>query len=173
MKTQIRNGIFETNSSSVHSISISNSEGNYCSDTTVIAKYGSFGWENEIYDDINSRLSYLWSAICDFQINYTSDGKVINYEAIKEWENIIQNALKPFNIDVQFMYNFESEYGIDHYNELYIWLNDLKGNPQMIADFILNNDSYVSTGNDNGMNYEYYPEDKPTDNEYYEFSKYN
>lgn len=59
MKRQIRNSVFETNSSSTHSIAISKKP-------VVIGKFikfniGEFGWENDCVDTAD----YLYTAILD------------------------------------------------------------------------------------------------------------
>lgn len=62
MKSVIRRGVFETNSSSSHSISISG--GNYTPDTLMVANGvcriypGEFGWEEESYRDAATKASY-------------------------------------------------------------------------------------------------------------------
>jgi hypothetical protein len=56
---QIRQGVFETNSSSTHSVTI------YGSDHIVYPKYipviefGEFGWEQNLYPDYTDKLSYV------------------------------------------------------------------------------------------------------------------
>lgn len=61
---QIRRGVFETNSSSMHSLSIkkSNTYGNLPVDeyeNKVITHFGEFGWGYDIYTDPENKLSYL------------------------------------------------------------------------------------------------------------------
>ena len=64
MKIQIRRGVFETNSSSVHSISIikDNFKGSLPSQFTINCD-GEFGWEVKTYDDTESKAAYLYQAI--------------------------------------------------------------------------------------------------------------
>lgn len=64
-KTRIRHGVFETNSSSTHSISLANTEKKFCSDSLPIDKDGGisiypgeFGWEQERYYDAYTKASY-------------------------------------------------------------------------------------------------------------------
>lgn len=62
---QIRRGVFETNSSSTHSVTVDHSKGlspNYLyvsDDGYVHAEFGEFGWEVWDYTDQETRLSYL------------------------------------------------------------------------------------------------------------------
>lgn len=69
MKRQIRNNVFETNSSSTHSVSISNKNSNYYNedclknyiewDNKVHVEFGEFGWEVEHYSYPYSKLQYI------------------------------------------------------------------------------------------------------------------
>jgi hypothetical protein len=62
---QIRQGVFETNSSSTHAISICEYHSNV--ELPEVVKFESnqeFGWEFENYTDVYSKADYLWLAIC-------------------------------------------------------------------------------------------------------------
>ncbi len=79
MSTQIRRGVFETNSSSSHSISISNKSGLMDTigpdDNGVITLVGGkFGWEVEDYDDARTKANYCIQDIA--YPNYDKDYKV-------------------------------------------------------------------------------------------------
>ena len=62
---QIRNGVFETNSSSTHSVSVRCGKGlqqNWMpvgNDGYIHASLDEFGWEIETYRDQDAKLSYL------------------------------------------------------------------------------------------------------------------
>ena len=66
MKKAIRTNIFETNSSSTHTISISRNfdVANYQFPKTLVFQGGKFGWDVDIYDDVDSRCRYLYTAMC-------------------------------------------------------------------------------------------------------------
>ncbi len=88
MKRQIRRNVFETNSSSVHSITFSNSglessklETN--ADGEIIVKLGCFDGKNRVYKDQNSKLSYVITYLCyeqgfDIESIYESFGFIVN-----------------------------------------------------------------------------------------------
>lgn len=64
MKTQIRRGCFETNSSSVHSIQMMNiqrqpNKMRICKDNKIKVSCGAFGKERCAYTDQKTKLSYL------------------------------------------------------------------------------------------------------------------
>lgn len=93
MRIQIRNNVFETNSSSTHAICISkkNPSTAELQRTTVLFECGRFGWEVETYKDISSRASYLYQAILD--LNYDNPKKcseVLNciYDTLSEFRNL-------------------------------------------------------------------------------------
>ena len=86
MKTQIRRGVFETNSSSVHSISITKDDfnGSLPSQFTIACN-GEFGWEVDDYDSPMDKAAYLYQAIV-FYPTY-------NYHTKKEYENVAKAML--------------------------------------------------------------------------------
>ncbi len=70
MKRQIRRNVFETNSSSVHSITFSNSglEPSKLKTNTngeIIAELGEFSGREHVYTDQNSKLSYVITYLCN------------------------------------------------------------------------------------------------------------
>lgn len=73
IKIVTRNGVFETNSSSTHSITISNkgNKGNlYVDEDGVCRIYpGEFGWEIESYNDSTTKASYCLTYLMQFDDN--------------------------------------------------------------------------------------------------------
>lgn len=65
MKIQIRKSCFETNSSSMHAIVVTNSKPDteYLECRTLRFKVGEFGWEHIRYYDPDFKASYLWTII--------------------------------------------------------------------------------------------------------------
>ena len=179
MRIQIRNSVFETNSSSIHTIAITKYNGSSKNNITLEAQTGNFGWEHKLYMLPKDKLSYLWTAIYCLADNvgyYENEFKkdiVKHAQVIKEWEEIIFNAFSNYNINIEFIYSEPFAlfgYGIDHSNELIPMLNDFKENPELIVDFVLGNYSNVETYNDNSE----YTLECPDDVEYaYVFTKGN
>lgn len=56
---QIRQGVFETNSSSTHSITISGSDRFIYPKFIPIIEFGEYGWEQDIYSDFTDKISYV------------------------------------------------------------------------------------------------------------------
>ena len=87
MKQVIRNNVFETNSSSMHSLSIRGKDNIFCPAYPLDGTFGEFGWGNETYSDYNDRLSYLLTAIVQsekFDNMFFGDDKEVEQEKNKE-----------------------------------------------------------------------------------------
>jgi hypothetical protein len=164
---QIRQGVFETNSSSSHSVSIRKGNLNPSElkvnslDGKVSVNFGSFGWGPERLTEQHEKLSYLCTMLVATEgrrINsldefYETKGfKAIN-EAIQDYcycDGII------FNDEIT-LANWGNENYIqidgyiDHqscedYSNIEEFLNDYRTN---IIDFIFNNGVVVNIDNDN------------------------
>ena len=159
MKKQIRCGVFETNSSSTHAICISKDRiyGNL--PEHVDFEHGEFGWECRKYDDVNSKASYLYQAICDM---YEYDEKDEKLEHIK-------NVLNSHGIACIFNDSSAKVWDdgyIDHVGEddMPDWLENMMSDDDALLTYLFG-DAFVVTGNDNGegfedMMYEYLGEEK-------------
>lgn len=138
MKRQIRNSVFETNSSSIHSIVISKKP-------VVIGKYisfniGEFGWEN----DCVNIADYLYTSILCMK-----DSK----ELLEELKNILDR----YSIEYEFekpKYIEDEEYVwldygyIDHSDETREFIETVLNDEDMLMRCLFGN-SCVYTGNDN------------------------
>lgn len=147
MKRQIRSSVFETNSSSVHSIAIPKNN-------TYIPSYLSFytdefGWS---FDEVNSA-SYFYTAIYE-----TSETENEVNEKIEKLKNILNtygiegHFKKPkthvwhSDYDNKDYYSLDDGY-IDHGYELKDFVEELLNNGEKLIRFL--NDGLVFTGNDN------------------------
>ena len=183
MKTQIRRGVFETNSSSVHSISIV--KDNFkCSlpKKFVINCNGEFGWEGDTYDDSSSKAAYLYQAIK----YYTEKNVNVNdeKERIQGLMDKFIGNLESYGIEVVCPYRFTKitsmEIGpnenydyvtfvdengneptvdgyLDHGSEAKAFVDYVLSSTENTVKFIFDYRSYIETGNDN--------EDSCVDNE--------
>ena len=94
MKRQIRSSVFETNSSSIHSIAIPR---NCKAIDSVRFNIGEFGWEWDVADAAN----YLYTAIC-----FNSDSESEVNEKIKRLKNKTEmQTVVSDNIIIQFKHN--------------------------------------------------------------------
>lgn len=125
----IRKNLFETNSSSVHALVIPKDQKIYIP-TTVILRYGDYGWEFDTYYDT---IDYIYTACKDRGDKEVE--KLINYLKHKGVEEIIVSEQD------------NDSWGIDHSYE--VPLDDLFNNENLLDRFLFGADSYVQTGNDN------------------------
>lgn len=84
---QQRTGVFETNSSSVHTVTFSREDIMPCNmkldtDGKIHVRYGTFGTEDAIYDDQMDKLSYLIT-LC-WYISWDDPTKCSDYDLIEE-----------------------------------------------------------------------------------------
>ena len=137
MKLSTRNGVFETNSSSVHAIVINKQNLAENNGSIVSVTPGDYGWEYEEYRLPAQKLNYLWTAIVD------------NKENLDSWKEYLREALK-LSDGVVFIDKPEDTLSgsVDHAEELKDFLKEMRKNPDLLNKFIFG-DSYIVTGNDN------------------------
>lgn len=118
---KIRQNVFETNSSSVHSLVI-NSEGLEPSNLKIdpktdhiIVNTQYFGKEYNIYNDQEDKLSYLITyIIADLQREYDND-EILAVELFKDYHFInIENIIKEYCNCSGVIVNIDEEGGLDH-----------------------------------------------------------
>ena len=172
----IRNNVFETNSSSTHSVSISHKVSslygsdclsNYIEfyDNKVHVRFGEFGWEIESYVLPYDKLQYIVTMLVETEGNnitkvddlWETEGfKLIN-DAVADYCNcdgiwIDENMkLDSYTLDGKEHYYISHEGYIDHqsyedYKSVQDFLDDYGVN---ITDFIFNTGVVVHTDNDN------------------------
>lgn len=136
----IRNNVFETNSSSTHTIIIPKEyrEKEEMEPQKFKAHLEEFGWENDRKRNL---------------LNYIYTGLIYIYgDDYKKYTNKIDKMLKPYNIEITWAEPKKDEWGyysgyVDHGYELEKFYNDLFTDADLLVDAILN--GYVNTGNDN------------------------
>lgn len=137
---QVRNGVFETNSSSTHSLCISKKE---VVDKPLHMEFylRYFGWEESEYDPSD----YIYTAIIAHDVQHKGD----------EW----LPRLRSFLIENDVTWYFDNhedmrdewgyDFGIDHESEILPAIDKLLDDHDMLARALFNNNSIVYTGNDN------------------------
>ena len=92
----IRRAVFETNSSSTHSIIVADSGGLrgslHCEDGIVEVEGKEFGWGPEIYTDAETKLSYLITRI--FHKCVDNDGNINWKNVNKDWWIKVSKAVE-------------------------------------------------------------------------------
>lgn len=103
---RIRNGVFETNSSSVHVISIQNDPPKDIFPLHISRKY--YGWGDEFLDTANEKASYFYTALA-----------YLKNELHESTDNERTGMINLLPEDIRYDCKFEDdECYIDHYDEL-------------------------------------------------------
>ena len=144
---QVRQGVFETNSSSTHVLCIAREKTKPLD--RIEFRLNNFGWGHDVYHDPSVKASYVYTAACAY------------YK--KDMADRISELLSPYGIECIFIehpiydkYGIEENPhlylkngGIDHVDECEDILNKLLNDPALLIDFIFGDKSYLETGNDN------------------------
>lgn len=142
MKTQIRFGTFETNSSSTHAICIAKSQIHPIDGLKF--EYGEFGWEEEEYIDAQTKLSYWYTALVNYHDKY-----ILEY--IQKAKQLLESVgCKDITIDgikVDKNGYYDTGY-IDHGYDLGNWPISCVDDGSFV-NFILDTNSILILGNDN------------------------
>ena len=178
MKRQIRTSIFETNSSSTHTISISRPDEyksvlEKMSGEGIAFTSGQFGWEYEIYASTWDKACYLWTGIIVSHC-FTKDQveklkenikSVLNkYGVTPIFEPYKECSYERSDGTTRFYLAFEKIAYIDHGDCLYEWMEAMFPNKgedideELLLEYLFNPNSCVFTGNDNSDAPDYYLE---------------
>lgn len=175
MKKQIRNNVFETNSSSSHSLSIPFEEdlGKYVKAhfDNVDVTFGEYGWEEDILDTPLEKLEYLLTAVQYFDKPFKNQEDYWEYseEVLREKYNAWINSSEYFKWIKKALFNFNGstinividEYEkwnllgyIDHQSsylleEESVWNENEETFKKNVIEFIFNPEYAVHTDNDN------------------------
>ena len=145
MKTQIRHGVFETNSSSTHAICISkNRDISKLEFPDVVSfTHGEFGWENGTLRDVWNKASYLYEAIIGTYGNDSVDDKLEHIKEILKNQGIACD-FEPCSDDI-----WDDGY-IDHVgtDDMCNWLQTMMNDEDVLLEYLFG-DAFVVTGNDN------------------------
>lgn len=157
---KIRNNIFETNSSSTHTLSYCNSPSKKSIDLNtsldsfldengeITITGGNYGWEGEPVFSCLEKINYLWTLYCDYygeNKNRSYDNKEDYDEPLKGFTQIIQRIypnLKKINFDFLNSSSWAHGY-IDHESA------DLIGLSEEAFKEFLTSYCYIDIGNDN------------------------
>lgn len=134
---QIRNNVFETNSSSTHSICISRAQAKIPVGQTVHFRTGEYGWEN---DTVYDTASYLYTGIMN------NDGAEEN---LKKLEEMLDEMGVKCDFRPRGKTRWGGDYGyVDHSYELIPFIHAVLSSKDLLARYLFGN-SFINTGNDN------------------------
>lgn len=155
MKRQVRRGIFETNSSSTHAICIAKGEYRHNSFSHIDFEIGEFGWENDEYDSLYNKASYLITAILSFDKDEANE----NLQKLKDIldSNNIEYTLPELKVDSweyggKTRYYYDIDGYIDHSGETKDFVNDVLSDSDKLFRYLFGN-SVIITGNDNSYGF--------------------
>lgn len=149
MAQKIRRNVFETNSSSTHSISISMDSEGLVDNTLipndegiVILESIEFGWEQRTYTQASVKASYMWIYVRDWCGDRTD-----------EFFDILKNLIKEQTGCEDVIMDDDDEGYIDHQsvedNDYHYLFEDADDNYNLLRNFIFNKYSVLETDNDN------------------------
>jgi len=138
MKRQIRRNVFETNSSSTHSLCITKNDVLNQKVNSLHLSTGEYGWEWELYKNSGDKANYLYTALMYLE----------REEDLAKFIGILDNN----GIEVTFSEKsdeyWENGY-VDHADDLSDFIKDVLTDENKLMRFLFSSESYVQTGNDN------------------------
>ena len=153
MKRQVRHGVFETNSSSTHSICIPTEHEELSIPDRVEFEFGEFGWEVDKLTSRSEKIKYLYTCLSYVEI-----------DKLKEYLQFIANTLKAHGVNEIYFDSFE--YRIYYYHDIELYLNAKDGyvdhgnearefvdavctDEQRLLNYLFSDKTFILTGNDN------------------------
>ena len=150
---QIRKGVFETNSSSTHSICIAK-DTELSIPKSLHFSFGEFGWEKDRLDSIEEKASYLYTGLIanKREENIENIFEILRNKGINvtnEEEITIERSYT--NLKGELVKYSSSENGgyVDHSNELENFLNFICADENNLMNYLFSDFSFIRTGNDN------------------------
>lgn len=153
MTKQIRQGVFETNSSSTHSICIAK-DAELTIPKSIHFDFGEFGWECDTLGSVGKKASYLYTGL--IANNRKEDAeKIISILKDKGIEATAEEPIYKTNIYtnsegklVEYTTCENSGY-VDHSCEMESFLNAVCEDAEKLMRFLFSPLSFIITGNDN------------------------
>ena len=144
---KIRSNVFETNSSSVHSICITKNNKDLLKNAPkeLHFNHGDYGWYKNIYYDTQNKANYLYQVICDICLYSVRDKSL--------YLNKISKILMKYDIMPVFHDKEVDEYGfeignVDHPFDLIDWVESLCRSERKLLRYLFSEESFIMTGND-------------------------
>ena len=146
MKKSIRRNVFETNSSSTHSICVTKNNILDSKQDSIRFNIGEFGWEIDTLDSTQEKASYLYTGI----LYNEQSGLLENIKEILDKNNIEYEFQEPIYKSYEWSDGKYLDYGyIDHGNELDDFLEEICKDEDKLMRFLFSSESFILTGNDN------------------------
>lgn len=139
----IRKGMFETNSSSTHTIIVTDKN---CEPGAIVDfRIGEFGWEEDVLDTVDEKASYLYTMACSC---LGRDVYQDLYEVLAKY-GVRCSCTDPAVFDDKYHY-LDNGY-IDHAGDgdSYKFVDDMLKHEDKLIRYLFSDESFVVTGNDN------------------------
>lgn len=154
MRTQIRDKVFETNSSSSHSVTVSGKEvahfglskAELRSGVIRINQYNGFGWEEETFNDTKSKIAYLLINAAGGHLGPGSNDLVPDLKETR-WKarKLIDFVEEVTGCTLEF---YAKDYVCVDSESAHVGM-DLLDDPDRLRQFLFSDGSYIMTGKDN------------------------
>lgn len=146
---QIRKGVFETNSSSTHSICIAK-DAELTIPKSLHFSFGKFGWECDTLYSVSEKASYLYTGL---MANKRKDDVDKIIELLKD-KGIDVTTEEPIYKKYTYEGNDGGEYidnggYVDHSNDMGYFLNAVCEDESKLMNYLFSDLSFIITGNDN------------------------
>ena len=165
----IRNGVFETNSSSTHSIILTTrkTEPGLHVDFSI----GEFGWEWRKLASTDEKASYLYTLACE---NLGRDVYQDFYEVLVKY-GVSCTCSRPAKFVKSGNYEYLDNGYVDHCDEAKDFVERMMSHEKALIKYLFSDESFVVTGNDNcdEDKFEWFCEQKNVNYPHEEFYKGN
>ena len=148
---KIRTGMFETNSSSTHTIIVTESKTE--PGAIVDFRIGEFGWEIAKLDTVDEKASYLYTMACEL---LGRDVYQDLYEVLCKYGVKCSCSRPPVFVHGSYgNYEYLDNGWVDHASEGRDFVDLMLKHEKTLIKYLFNDESYVVTGNDNVWEDEY------------------
>lgn len=142
---QIRQGVFETNSSSTHSICIAK-DVKLSIPKNIHFSFGEFGWERDTLSSIQEKASYLYTGM--MYINPQGMDKII--ETLQKSGVEVTRVMPIYKTSEWSGDDYIDNGGyVDHAHDLAPFLTAILESEERLLSFLFSDLSFIITGNDN------------------------
>ena len=149
---KIRHNVFETNSSSTHSICVAKDK-NVSIPPIIYFNIGQFGWEENTLDSIQEKASYIYTACLYNQDNEALDSikKILQENMIEAvFEEVKMKHYKTLDKEGNEVIKSYPETGyVDHGGNLYNFISHVAYDKELLFNYLFSPLSFVLTSNDN------------------------
>lgn len=150
---KIRQGVFETNSSSTHSICIAKKAG-LSIPKHVYFDFGEFGWECDTLRSLSEKASYLYTGLIanDRKDDFDKVKNVLTSRGVEVTMEEPIYSMRSYTdaAGKQLEYKSGENVGyVDHSDQLKDFLDAICSDERKLLNFLFSDLSFIITGNDN------------------------